>query len=312
MDERIAEFNIMLSEELTKFSKEVSSKTYYDYDLKKSNWFNIGGKTKIYFKPDNLADLILFLKRFGNKEKIHILGAGSNTLISDNTFDGAVIKLGKNFSNISILPNGVIIAGSACLDKKLSDFALENEIGNLEFLACIPGTVGGGLKMNAGCFNKEFKDILISIQAIDKEGKVLTIPANKVIFEYRKTDLPNDLIFLSASFKGEKKDKHKIQKKVFELKNRKDSTQPTKIKTSGSTFKNPVNQTDKKVWQLIKESVRLDTSFGDACISDKHCNFFVNKNNASFDDMNKLIKYVQDAVKKKTGIILEKEIKILE
>ena len=179
---------MMPSEELKNFSNEVSSKIYFDYDLKKSNWFNIGGKTKIYFRPDNLPDLILFLKRFGNKEKIHILGAGSNTLISDNTFDGAVIKLGKNFSNISILPNGVIVAGSACLDKKLSDFALENEVGGFEFLACIPGSVGGGLKMNAGCFNKEFKDILISIQAIDKEGRVLTIPSNKVIFKYRSND----------------------------------------------------------------------------------------------------------------------------
>ena len=302
----------MLSEELKKFSNEISSKIYFEYDLKKSNWFNIGGKTKIYFRADNLHDLICFLKKFGNKEKIYILGVGSNTLISDNTYDGVVIRLGKNFSNISILPNGLIVVGSACLDKKLSDFALENEVGGFEFLACIPGTVGGGLKMNAGCFNNEFKDILISIQAIDKEGRVLTIPANKVIFKYRGNDLPEDLIFLSASFKGKKKDKDKIKKKIFELKNRKDSTQPTKIKTSGSTFKNPIDQSNKKVWQLIKESVPLDTSFGDACISDKHCNFFVNKNNASFDDMNKLIKFVQDAVQKKTGIILEKEIKILK
>jgi len=312
MDEGAAKFNIMSLEELKKFSDEINSKMFFDYDLKKSNWFNIGGKAKVYFRPDNLPDLILFLKRFRNKEKIHILGVGSNTLISDNIFDGVVIRLGKNFSNISILPNSIIVAGSACLDNKLSDFALENEVGGFEFLACIPGSVGGGLKMNAGCFNKEFKDILISIQAIDKEGRILTIPANKIIFEYRNNDLPDDLIFLSASFKGEKKNKDKIKKKVFELKNRKDNAQPTKIKTSGSTFKNPINQSDKKVWQLIKESVPLDTSFGDACISNKHCNFFVNKNNASFDDMNKLIKFVQDAVQKKTGIILEKEIKILE
>jgi UDP-N-acetylmuramate dehydrogenase len=312
MDERITSFNMMQLEEFKKFSNEVSSKIYFDYDLKKSNWFNIGGKTKIYFRPDNLTDLIVFLKKFGNKEKIHILGAGSNTLISDNTFDGVVIKLGKNFSNISILPNGIIVAGSACLDKKLSDFAQANEVGGFEFLACIPGTVGGGLKMNAGCFNKEFKDILISIQAIDKEGRVITIPANKVIFKYRNNNLQEDLIFLSASFKGKKKVKNAIQKEVFDLKKRKDNTQPTKIKTSGSTFKNPINQSEKKVWQLIKESVPLDISFGDACISDKHCNFFVNKNHATFDDMNKLINFVQEEVKKKTGIILEKEIKILE
>ena len=302
----------MSIEEIRKFSNEISSKINFDYDLKKSNWFNIGGQAKVYFRPDSLPDLILFLKKFGEKEKVHILGAGSNTLISDEKFDGVVIKLGKNFSNISILPNDVIIAGSACLDKKLSDFALNNGIGGFEFLACIPGTIGGGLKMNAGCFNKEFKDVLVSIQAIDRNGQVSTIPASKVIFKYRSNDLKEDLIFLSASFKGLRKNQEEIEKEVLELKEKKENAQPTKLKTSGSTFKNPINQTDKKVWELIKESVALDTSFGDAHISNKHCNFFVNKNNASFDDMNKLIEFVKTSVKKKTGIVLEKEIKILK
>ncbi len=312
MDEGTSKINIMQLEELKKFSNEIKSKFIFDYDLKKSNWFNIGGKTKVYFKPNNLSDLVLFLKKFGTKEKIYVLGAGSNTLVSDKTFEGIVIKLGKNFSNISILPNGIIIAGSACLDKKLSDFALENAIGGFEFLACIPGTIGGGLKMNAGCFNREFKDILISIQAIDREGRVLTIPSSKIIFEYRGNDLPENLIFLSASLKGHNKNKDKIKNEVIELKNKKDNTQPTKIKTSGSTFKNPINQSDKKVWELIKESIPQDLSFGDACISDKHSNFFVNKNNASFNDMIKLINFVEEKVKTKTGIVLEKEIKILE
>jgi UDP-N-acetylmuramate dehydrogenase len=201
LDEGDTKINIMLVDELKKFSNEVNSKIYFDYDLKKSNWFNIGGKTKVYFRPDSLSDLVNFLKKFGSHERIYILGAGSNTLISDKTFDGIVIKLGKNFSNVSLLPNGIIVAGSACSDKKLSDFAKENQVGGLEFLACIPGTVGGGLKMNAGCFNKEFKDILISIQAIDRLGKVMTIKADKVMFEYRNNKLTNYLIFLSASFK---------------------------------------------------------------------------------------------------------------
>ena len=298
--------------EIKKFSNKIKSKFYFDYDLKKTNWFNIGGKTKVYFKPESLLDLISFLKKFGMNNKIYILGAGSNTLVSDNIFDGVVVKLGKNFANISLLPNDIIVAGSACTDKKLSEFALDNRIGGLEFLACIPGTVGGGLKMNAGCFDMEFKDILISIQAIDREGRVLTIPADTVLFKYRNNNLSDNLIFLSASFKGKKKNQNEIEKKILELKNRKDSTQPTKIKTSGSTFKNPINQTKKKVWELIKESVPLDISFGDACISNKHCNFFVNKNNASFNDMKKLIEFVRDSVEKKTGIKLEKEIKILE
>ncbi|WP_415277982.1 UDP-N-acetylmuramate dehydrogenase [Candidatus Pelagibacter sp. Uisw_094] len=312
MDETITRIDQMSIEEIKKFSNEISSKIHFDYDLKKSNWFNIGGQAKVYFRPDSLPDLILFLKKFGEKEKVYILGAGSNTLISEEKFDGVVIKLGKNFSNISILPNDVIIAGSACLDKKLSDFALNNGIGGFEFLACIPGTIGGGLRMNAGCFNKEFKDVLVSIQAIDKNGQVLTIPASKVIFKYRSNDLKEDLIFLSASFNGSRKNKEEIEKKVLELKKKKDNTQPTKLKTSGSTFKNPIDQTDKKVWELIKESVALDTSFGDAHISNKHCNFFVNKNNASFEDMNKLIEFVKKSVERKTGIVLEKEIKILK
>jgi len=312
LDEGVTRNNIMLVDEIKKFSNKINSKIFFDYDLKKSNWFNIGGKTKIYFKPESLSDLIIFLKNFGTRKKIYILGAGSNTLIGDDIFDGIVIKLGKNFSNVSLLPNGIIVAGSACTDQKLSNFSLENEIGGLEFLACIPGTIGGGLKMNAGCFNKEFKDILISIQAIDRQGRVTTIKADKVNFEYRNNDLPDDLIFLSASFKGEKNNKVEIKKKITELKKRKDSTQPTKIKTSGSTFKNPINQTDKKVWELIKESVPLESRFGDAVISDKHCNFFVNKNNATFNDMNKLIEFVEQRVEKKTGIKLEKEIKILK
>jgi UDP-N-acetylmuramate dehydrogenase len=312
MDEGASKINIMQLEELRNFSSEIKSKFLFNYDLKKSNWFNIGGKAKVYFKPDNLADLALFLKKFGTKEKIYVLGAGSNTLISDKIFDGVVIKLGKNFSNISILPNGIIIAGSACLDKKLSDFALLNAIGGFEFLACIPGSIGGGLKMNAGCFNREFKDILVSIQAIDRAGRVLTLPVDKIVFKYRNNDLPENLIFLSASFKGHNKDKDKIKNEVIELKKKKDIDQPTNIRTSGSTFKNPIYQSDKKVWELIKESVPDNLSFGDACISDKHSNFFVNKNNASFNDMIKLINFVEEEVKKKTGVVLEKEIKILE
>ena len=259
-----------------------------------------------------MTDLVLFLKKFGKKQKIFVLGAGSNILISDKIFDGVVIKLGKNFSNISILPNNNIVAGSACTDKKLSDYALENDVGGFEFLSCIPGTIGGGLRMNAGCFDKEFKDILISIQAIDRIGRVITIPAKKVLFEYRNNDLEDDLIFLSASFKGFKRNKDEIEKEIYELKNKKNQSQPNRIKTGGSTFKNPVKQTNKKVWELIKESVPLDTKFGGAGISNKHYNFFINENNASFNDMNKLIEFVVDNVEKKTGVKLEKEIKILE
>ena len=298
--------------ELKELLSEFDNDVRYEHDLKKKNWFNIGGKTKAFYKANNLKDLVKFLKKVDNNEKIFILGAGSNTLITDSLFDGIVIKLSKNFNNISLLGEDVVIAGSAVLDKSLSDFAIENNLSGFEFLSCIPGTVGGGIKMNAGCFDKEFKDILLSIQAIDKSGNVLTIPSKDVKFEYRKNDLNDDIIFLSASFKGVKSNSSKIKEETDKLKKKKDNTQPTKIKTSGSTFKNPISQTNKKVWELIKECVPLDKTFGDACISDKHCNFFVNKGNATFNDMNNLIKFVSKRVLEKTGISLEKEIKILE
>ncbi len=291
---------------------EFSNNLKLDYDLKKKNWFNIGGKTKAFFKADNLKELIKFLKKIQNKEKIFVLGAGSNTLITDKQFNGVVIKLTNNFNNISLLNKEIIIAGSAVSDRSLSEFAMENSLGGFEFLSCIPGTIGGGIKMNAGCFKREFKDILISIQALNKLGQVITIPNEDINFKYRDSGLSDDLIFLSASFKGFKKDKDIIKNEIKLLKEKKEEAQPTKIKTSGSTFKNPIDQSNKKVWQLIKESVSIEKSFGDACISEKHCNFFVNKGNARFEDMKKLIDYVSEGVFKKTGIKLEKEIKILE
>ena len=300
--------NINLEELKSEFNDNVK----FDYDLKKKSWFNIGGKTKVYYKADNLKELINFLKKIEDKEKTFILGGGSNTLITDKTYDGVVIKLSKNFNNTSLLSEEIIIAGSAVSDKSLSEFAMNNNVGGFEFLSCIPGTVGGGVKMNAGCFKREFKDILISIQAISKLGKVITIPVKDINFKYRDSGLSDDLIFLSATFKGYKKNSDLIKYEMIELKKKKDNAQPTRIKTSGSTFKNPLDQSNKKVWQLIKESVSLEKSFGDACISEKHCNFFVNKGNAKFEDMKKLIEFVSRSVLKKTGVKLETEIKILE
>ncbi len=254
--------------------KDFDKNVIYDQDLKKKSWFNIGGKSKVFYKAENLKDLVKFLKLLDNKEKIFIIGAGSNTLISDNIFDGVVIKLSKNFNRISLLREDVIISGSGVLDNSLSSFAAENNLSGFEFLSCIPGSIGGGIKMNAGCFGKEFKDILLSIQAIDQKGNLITIPSKE--------------------------------------KSLKEKNQPMRIKTGGSTFKNPINQTNKKVWELIRESVSIDTKFGDAHISEKHSNFFVNKGNATFNDMKKLIDFVSKKVLEKTGIKLDKEIKILE
>ena len=302
----------MILDDILRFKEEIKGDIFFDYDVNKLNWFNIGGKTTIFFKPKSLKELIDFLKLYSNRGKIFILGAGSNVLFNDEKFDGAIIKLGKNFSNISILDQNKIIAGCATSQKKLSHFAMENSIGGLEFLSCIPGTIGGGIRMNSGCFEKEFKDVLLSIQLIDFNGTIKTLSAEKVIFNYRNIDLPKDMIFLSATFQGEKKNSNKVENYMKELIKRKESSQPTKVKTGGSTFKNPKDHSDKKVWQLINESVPPDVSFGDAVISKKHSNFFINKKNAKYNDMKLLIDYVKDKVKDKTGIDLKLEIVIVE
>ncbi len=294
------------------FAKQIKSELKFDYNLKKLNWFNIGGDAKVFFKPDNLDDLVTFLKTFGKSEKIFVLGAGSNILITDKKFDGFVVKLGKNFSNISLLPNNIVVAGSAVSDKNLSNFAMENNIGGFEFLSCIPGTIGGGLRINSGCFGREFKDILLSIQVIDRKGVIKTIPSSKIKFAYRHSPLDKDLIFLSASFQGIKKNKEEINKEINKLKEEKNRRQPSRIKTGGSTFKNPINQTDIKVWELIKTSISTTKSFGDAKISEKHCNFLVNSKNAKFEDMTKLINFIKSEVEKKKNIKLETEIEIIE
>ncbi len=302
----------MLINDLEKFGTNIQGEILFDFKIKNFNWFNIGGKTKVFFKPNSLKELIEFFKLYSNRGKIFILGSGSNVLFSDQTFQGSIIKLGRNFSNISILNEDTIIAGAASSQKKLSEFAKENNIGGLEFMSCIPGSIGGGIRMNSGCFNNEFKDVLISLQTIDYNGQIKTIPANKINFKYRNTDLPKNIIFLSATFRGYRKNKLDIQNYMDELKKKKEISQPTKLKTSGSTFKNPKDQTSKKVWELIKESLPNDISFGDAEISKKHYNFFVNKKDAKYEDMKSLINYVKNKVKDKTGIKLDLEIVIVE
>ncbi len=298
--------------DIKKSALSLDGDIFFDQNIKNLNWFNIGGKAKIFFRPHSLKGLIEYLKLYDLRGKIFILGNGSNVLFDDETYKGTIIKLGKSFSNISLLNKDTIIAGTAATQKKVSEFAKENNISGLEFMSCIPGSIGGGIRMNSGCFKKEFKDILISIQLIDYKGLVRSLPASKINFNYRSIELPKNLIFLSATFKGKEKNSSVINNYMNELKDKKELTQPTKIKTSGSTFKNPIKQTDKKVWELIRLSVPEETSFGDAIISKKHANFFVNKKNAKSADMKSLINFVKKKVKDKTGIKLELEIVVVE
>ena len=302
-----------MSMDLDNFSKNIKGKIKFDYSLKNHTWLNIGGNAEIFFVPETLAELrefLLYIKKKNNN--LFIIGAGSNLLISEDIKNYTFIKLGKNFNKISVMKDNIVIAGCSLLDKIVSDFACNNNLSGLEFLSCIPGSVGGGIKMNSGCFGSEFKDVLLSVQVMDLDGRVFTIKSKDIRFGYRESNLPKDLIFLSASFLTKRKDRNEIEENIRVLKEKKENSQPLRVKTGGSTFKNPINQSEKKVWELIKESVDNQASFGDARISDKHNNFFINSKNASFENMLNLINFVKNRVKQKTGVSLELELEIVK
>ena len=300
-----------ISKQVQDLSKKLPGKIYYEYDMRRLNWFNLGGPTKVFFKPNTLEELIFFLKNFSNSLPIKVLGAGSNTLIRDGGYDGVIIKLGKNFSHLSKLDDNTVISGSAVLDKQLSNFAIENSIAGLEFLSCIPGSIGGAIKMNSGCYDYDVSKSIVSIQAVDYNGIVRTIKSEKINFFYRGSDLSDDLIFLSGTFKGKKQDGKKIKERMEKLLAIKKKSQPTGVKTCGSTFKNPTSQTKKKAWELIKEAHCENMKVGGASISEKHSNFFVNENSATSQDMEILIDQVRDKVFEITGIKLELELQII-
>lgn len=279
--------------------------------LSSYSWFNLGGNADYLFKPRDINHLKEFLKEANKKNlKITILGAGSNTLFRDNGVRGVVIKLGKEFSFIKKIEENVLEIGAATLDRKVANFAMENNLKNLEFLSCIPGSIGGAIIMNSGCYDSDISKFIISIKVLDKKKMIESeIKKEDIKFFYRGTDLSNDFIILSAKLKCSSGDKNEIEKVQNELIQRKKISQPSQIKTCGSTFKN-IND-DKKAWMLIKEAGCNNYSEGDAVISKKHCNFFVNNGKARSRDIENLVKKVQKKVLEKTGINLELEIKIV-
>ncbi len=295
-------------EQIEAIKKKILGKITYNENLSKLSWFNLGGPAKILFRPNNLNELALFLKEVKGFEKIKVLGAGSNTLIRDGGFDGIIIKFGKPFSHLSLKDEDTIIAGASALDKNVSSFACENSLSGFEFLACIPGTIGGAIKMNSGCYGEDISNILVSIQAIDLEGKLKIIKSSDINFYYRGSNLDDNLIFVSATFKGKIDKKSDIEKKVNNLVEKKKNTQPSQIKTCGSTFKNPENN---KAWQLIKDSGCAGMKVGGAEISKKHCNFFLNNGNAKSEDLENLMLQVKNKVFNKTSINLQLELQII-
>ena len=293
------------------FVKKFSGNFYSNVKLSNYSWFNLGGNAEYFYKAKNKKQLIEFLREANDKNlDITMLGAGSNTLFRDNGVKGVVIKLGKDFSYTKIITKNIIEFGAATLDRKAADFAKENNFGNLEFLSCIPGSIGGAVIMNSGCYDNDISKVLSSIRVLDKKNySEFEISKDDIKFYYRNTNLKDSLIILSARFKVSFTKKEEIEKKQKTLIEKKKKTQPSQLKTCGSTFKNISK--NRKAWMLIKESGCENFKVGDATISKKHCNFFVNNGNAKSSDIENLIEKVKKKVLEKTGENLELEIKIV-
>jgi UDP-N-acetylmuramate dehydrogenase len=293
----------------SELKKNLHGELRENFDLSKSNWLGIGGKANFFFKPKDLKDLQIFLRNNDKHFPIIVIGSGSNLLIRDKGFDGVVIKFGKDFDYIKI-NNDIINCGPATPKSILAEYAADNNLTGFEFLYCIPGTIAGGVVMNSGCYGSDISKVVLSVTVIDMKGEIKIISNKDINFSYRHSSLTKNQIITNIEMKGSFLEKQKILEIMKNLKNKKDSEQPQKIKTGGSTFKNPKNS-EKKAWQLIKESGCADLRVGEIKLSNLHCNFLENLDKASSEDAENLIEKIKKEVFKKTNVNLELELEVV-
>jgi UDP-N-acetylmuramate dehydrogenase len=293
----------------SELKKNLQGELRENFDLSKSNWLGIGGKANFFFKPKDLKDLQIFLRNNNKHFPIIVIGSGSNLLIRDKGFDGVVIKFGKDFDYIKI-NNDIINCGPATPKSILAEYAANNNLTGFEFLYCIPGTVAGGVVMNSGCYGSDISKVVLSVTVIDMNGEIKIISNKDINFSYRHSSLTKNQIITNIEMQGSFLENQKILEIMKNLKNKKDTEQPQKIKTGGSTFKNPKNS-DKKAWQLIKESGCADLRVGRIKLSNLHCNFLENLDKASSEDAENLIEKIKKEVFKKTNVNLELELEVV-
>jgi UDP-N-acetylmuramate dehydrogenase len=274
--------------------------------LAEITWFRVGGPADVMFRPADRDDLIAFLKNKPADVPVTVLGVGSNTLVRDGGIDGVVIRLGRDFASITACDNNEIEAGAGALDVNVAQTAQMHGIAGLEFLRGIPGTVGGGLRMNAGAYGTEFKDVLVWAEAVDGQGNLHRLSPAEMQFGYRHCGVPEDWIFLSCRLKGRLGDKAQIQARMDEIQAAREGSQPIRSRTGGSTFANPDGH---KAWQLIDAAGCRGLVVGDAQVSEQHCNFLINRGSATAADLETLGETVRRRVKETSGIELRWEIK---
>lgn len=273
--------------------------------LAEQTWFRVGGAAEVLFRPADEDDLIHFLSHKPNDVPVTIMGAGSNLLIRDGGISGVVIRLGRGFSDIHI-EGDLVHVGAACLDRTLSLTCRDGGIGSFEFLVGIPGTIGGAIRMNAGAYGTEIKDILIQATVIDPEGKRHYLAVDDLNLKYRHSSLPNGWIVTGAVLKGiSGQNPAEIGSTIDGILAEREASQPVRGRTGGSTFKNPEVE---KAWKLIDAAGCRGLKMGDAQVSEKHCNFLLNIDRATANDLESLGEEVKRRVLETSGIILDWEI----
>lgn len=290
---------------------KVRGKLRENVPLAPYTWFRVGGVAQILFMPADEADLALFLPQVPADIPIQILGVASNTLVRDGGVPGITIRLGPGFGKVEVLKKSWISAGAACLDATLAKKAAKAGIGGLEFYAGIPGTIGGALRMNAGCYGGETKDIVQSVVALDRRGRRQIMDVGELGYRYRHCSAPADLIFTEATFKGTPEDSDTVFARMQEITSTREKSQPIREKTGGSTFKNPDPEQSKGrgAWQLVEAVGGRGFKVGGAQMSEKHCNFMINTGQASAKDLETLGDTIRAKVLEQENVDLHWEIR---
>jgi UDP-N-acetylmuramate dehydrogenase len=268
-------------------------------------WFKVGGPAEVMFRPADVEDLAVFLAARPADLPVTVIGVGSNLLVRDGGVRGVVIRLGRGFVEMAAVGD-VVTTGAGALDFNVSLLARESGLAGLEFLSGIPGTIGGGLRMNAGAYQSEMKDVLIDAEAVDGNGKRHKVGAAELNLTYRHCGAPEDWIFVGARLRGKPGDRDAIQRRMDEIATARAETQPIRTPTGGSTFANP---TGRKAWQLIEAAGCRGLVRGGAMVSEKHCNFLINTGSASASDIEGLGEEVRRRVLENSGVTLDWEIR---
>ncbi|MGB6326994.1 MAG: UDP-N-acetylmuramate dehydrogenase [Methylocella sp.] len=268
------------------------------------SWFRTGGPAQVLFEPADESDLAYFLARLDPAIPVLVLGAGSNILVRDGGIEGVVIRLGKSFQEVTI--EGLFLrAGAGCLDVKLASAAAKAALAGVAFFRGIPGTIGGALRMNAGAYGAETRDVLVSCRGVGRNGKIVDLSNADMGFSYRHCGVEEDVIFTQAVFAGSPGDPQTISAEMAEITKARAATQPVNTRTGGSTFKNPPGH---KAWELIGKAGCRGLALGDAQVSKLHCNFLINRGAACAADLEGLGEMVRARVLETSGVALEWEI----